>query len=297
MGILSSAWKAVKGVAKSVFTGGGLLGGPSVFGGIVGNVLGGIGSSIIGSRLNRRADQRAMKQQFDFYKNQGATLSEIMGNGGVSGDSGNGQAIMGNQLNQVMAQKRQQNFEMREREKDRAIQLASIEAGMQNQATAANAQMQSAGMAASANRYSADQQFQTALNRLNLDRDRFSKVDLPKAWRDSINEDPERVKQRIMAQMSADNMFATAVGHHFGVDPFEGVKGASKEELMEMARYIYGVQSTLFSNSAGASVAVDDGVRSLGNAGRQMIDNTLGDQGFLDNMTRRLFGTGLSFNR
>lgn len=112
------------------------LGGAAGIGSSIAKGLGGLaksaGGTFLGRSIDRYGDNRAMRDQWDFYSAQGLTPQEIMGAGGVGTGSSAGSTVLGNQAAQQHQMEQQRAFQQEESAKDRALglsgQLSQLEA-------------------------------------------------------------------------------------------------------------------------------------------------------------------------
>ena len=129
-------------------------------GGLLKTVLVGAAGAAVGNAIQRKHDEKSRQAEYDFYKEQGATLPEIMGQG-VGGGSGHTAQVMGNQLNNFLAQEKQQKYEQEQRNLDRMTQLTQTQ--MQT-----DAQKYGADLAASTAKAGQQNQFEIALMNADL---------------------------------------------------------------------------------------------------------------------------------
>lgn len=227
-----------------------------VGGAVKGAIQGGV-SAVIGSQIDRRVTGQMQRDQLKMYKDEGATIQEILGAGGASGGSSGASTVIGNNMSQVRAQEQQQEFERIEREKDRLVQLRAQDMGLQQAQTSANATLGAATLAYKAN-----------IGRLNLDRDRFTNIELPQGLQQIAWESPENRWRVLQAQMGPDNVITTAVTEAFGVnlaDP-RAIQNMSQDQFQELIKFIYGMQSNAFGEASGASMAIGNAASGFGAA-------------------------------
>jgi len=103
-------------------------------------------TSAVTSKLGASLDRSNARKDYQNQRGMGFTHSEIAGSGGA-GASGTSETVMGNQANQFLSQKRQQDYEAEQRNIDRAVTMRGQDVASQN-----------AAIAAGASRYSSDTQ-------------------------------------------------------------------------------------------------------------------------------------------
>ena len=156
-----------------------------------------LGTSIEGAKagaaIDRQSARDQMSDRFDFFESKGATISEQLGMG--HGGTAQGAApTLGNSLGQVEMQQRQQAYEARERDKDRAVQMRAQDLGVQSSQIAAQGGVDSSSIAAMAAMYGADTNAATAAAQLD--------------W----------TKQSTLLNMGLDNVLSSATAIRYGVD-------------------------------------------------------------------------------
>jgi hypothetical protein len=256
------------------------LGGAAGIGSSIVKGIGGLAASAAGSFLGRSIDRygdnRAMRDQWDFYASQGLTPQEIMGAGGVGTGSSAGSTVLGNQAAQQAQMEQQRAYEKAENEKNRALGLSGQMAQLESAQTMAGASMYSADRAADASKYNTDINSSVNLQKLAFDVERFQKIDVPAEARRAVTESPEFIKSRVLATMSADNQIATTISRVFGVDPFLKEGGPTVDDLAKMMVIIQGMQSDTFKKGAGLVLGADLGNRLTFGRGRQYLSNLTG---------------------
>lgn len=261
-GIVSALGGAV-GIGESLVKG---------FGGLAKTAAG----SFLGRAIDRHGDNRAMRDQWDFYASQGLTPQEIMGAGGVGTGSSAGSTVLGNQAAQQHQMEQQRSFQEGEAAKDRALGLSGQLAQLEAAKTTAGAMMYGADASKEASMYGTDISSSVNLQRLAFDVERFQKIDVPAETRRAVTESPEFIKSRVLATMSADNQIATTISRVFGVDPFLKEGGPSVDDLAKMMVIIQGMQSPTFQKGAGLVLGADVGNRLTFGRGRQYLSNLTG---------------------
>jgi len=255
---MSSFFKALKGGVSGF-----LSGGP-------GGALLGAGLSVLGAKkgadINVDAQQKSMQNNWRFMERKGLTPQEIAGSGAAGGVSSSAGNTLGNQAGAFAQQALQHRQEVRERDKDRAVALRGQNLGLQQTQLAANASVQSSGIAAGASRYSSDNSRAVAEMNNALSRDRFQNIDLPDALRRSVTESPAWKRLQILAGMGVDNMIGTAIGNKYGLDPMDpdALSSMSASDFRKMVTEIYGIQSRIFGESAGSATVISNGLNEAG---------------------------------
>jgi len=219
-------------------------------------VLGGVASGLIGSAF----DRKKQSDSYNYLEGKGLTPQEIAGSGAAGqGSSGVGQ-VLGNQFNQLQSQRIEQAFAERERDKDRALQIRAQDTGLRQSQISAGAQI-----------YGANTQAQIAAGQLDLQRDRYSNIEMPQALREAITNSPSWKRTQILASMGVDNILGTSIAQRFGVNPMDSnaVKAMSQAEFLQMARTIYGMQSNAFGETSGAAIQLQGASQALPSMGNQ----------------------------
>jgi len=217
--------------------------------------------SVAGGLVNRAFDNRKQSDSYDFLAGKGLTPQEIAGSGAAGqGSTGVGN-VLGNQAAELTRIQRQQAYDEKQRNLDRAVALRSQDTSLQAARTSAGAQM-----------YGADVNARTAAGRLSLDRDTFDNVTLPDALRRSVTESPSWKRSQILASMGVDNILATEVANSFGVNPMDSsaVRSMSPDQFMEMVKMIKGMQSNVFTEGAGAAMTLGSGMSGLASGVRSL---------------------------
>jgi hypothetical protein len=233
---------------------GGLFSGGSILGSIAKTA----GSALIGGAINRFNK----KEEYKDRRDEGFTHSEIAGAGGMHGNS-DATAVMGNQATQFEAQRRQMEFEHTQRELDRVVMMRGQDAGVQQAQVSAGASM-----------YGANVQQQIAAAQQALANRQFDEATLPKALNDIATSTPDWKRQQLLASMGVDNMIATAIAGARGIDIMDPdiLARMSASEFNDLMVQIYGLQSTIFRETAGSSTIINNGVQALGNDARSFKD-------------------------
>ena len=221
--------------------------------------------SVLGGRQDRKRDQQALGDRYDFLESKGLTPQEIAGSGAASGGpSGAAAQVLGNSATKMAQLAEQQRYDQEQRELDRQVAIRGQDASIQNTQTAANASIASSSLSAGATRYSSDNAVSIAEMNNALARDRFNNIDLPQALNRLVTTAPAWERARIMAQMGVDNMIGTAIGNKYGLNPMDpaALENMSETQFKQMVTDIYGIQSTLFGEAAGA-VAIGSNLPSV----------------------------------
>lgn len=253
-----------------------------ILGAIAKAVVPAVIGSAVGRSLDRKYDQKSREDQFQFYTDRGATLQEILGAGGINPAASPASTVLGNQMAELQRQKREQEYQQRERDKDRAIAMRGQDVSALNTQTAANASIASSGIAAGASRYSTDASERIASARLALDQNRFSQLELPQGLQNLVTSTPEWKRQELMARMGVDNALATAILGSKGIDVMDPntLRNMSTSEFRQLVRDIYGYQSRVFGESAGAATIVREGAQEGVSDARSLWDRMFGgDEG------------------
>jgi len=232
----------------------GLLGiGKAILGGLGGakGIAGAVGGQLLGGALDRHNDARARRDEWNFYRERGATLPEIMGAGGVGTGSSTGSTVLGNQAAELTRIREAQNYDREQRELDRAVAMRGQDAGLAAAETSAGASI-----------YSSNTQARTAAARLALERDQYENIALPQGLNDIATSTPDWKRQQLLAQMGVDNAIATAILGAKGIDIMDPdtLSNMSTSEFRDLIRDIYGYQSTVFRESAGAATVIQEGM-------------------------------------
>jgi hypothetical protein len=221
---------------------GGLIAGKIFGGSAIAKAIGGAVGSFLGNRIGASEDRRNARLDYEQQRSLGFTHSEIAGAGGAgAGDTS--QAIMGNQATQFEAQRRQQEYEMQERDKDRMVAMRGQDA-----------QVQSSQISAGASMYGADVQSRIAQGKLALEQRRFDNIQLPQALNDLATTTPEWKRQELLARMGVDNVVATTIAGSMGIDIMnpDSLNDLSEKQFIDLIRTVYGLQSYVFRESSGA---------------------------------------------
>jgi hypothetical protein len=159
---------------------------------------------------------------------------------------------MGNQRSNLQLQQQQQSYDHLQRELDRQVQMRGQDASVE-----------SAKIGASASMYGADTSARIADARLALESERFKRIELPKGLSEVITSTPEWKRQELLAKMGVDNVMATAIAGARGIDVMDpdSLKKMSPSEFRKLAIEIYGLQSTIFRETAGGAHIIDSGLR------------------------------------
>lgn len=231
-----------------------------------GEWLGNTAGSYVAGKLGNKLDRESSQAQYGFLESKGLTPQEIVG-GSMPGQSGSGGAVLGNNYSAQLLQAKQQSYDHLQRQLDRQVAMRGQDTSLQNARTSAGASM-----------YASDNSRRSAVDRISLDRDRFRNIDLPVGLNRILTTTPEWERTRIMAQMGVDNILGTAIANEFGVDPFDkdSLSSMSQSEFREMVRRIYGYQSNVFGETAGASTVIGEGA-SEGAKDLQGLGNRLKD--------------------
>lgn len=214
-----------------------------------GEWLGNTAGNYVAGKLGNKLDRESSQDQYGFLRSQGLTPQEIVG-GSMPGQAGSSGNVLGNNYSAQVLQAKQQSYDHLQRQLDRQVAMRGQDTSMQNARTSAGAAI-----------YASDNSRRTATERISLDRDRFRNIDLPVGLNRILTTTPEWERTRIMAQMGVDNILGTAIANEFGVDPFdkESLSRLSQSEFREMVRRIYGYQSNVFGETAGASTVIGEG--------------------------------------
>jgi hypothetical protein len=256
----------------------GVLG--SIAGGLVNKVLGnkssdtgqrsggwlsGVGTAVLGGATDRYFDRKARDDQFNYLRSQGLTPVEIAGSGFGDGRASGGQAVLGNQMAQQEAMQRQQDYDREQRALDRAVAIRAQDTGLAQSQLSAQATLGAASMSSDASRYSSDTQRLIAEGRLAIERDRFDKLELPKGLNDIVTSSPDWKRQQLLATMGVDNMIATVIAGARGIDIMDPdtLEAMTDEQFRDLVIQIYGLQSTIFRESAGPTTIIDNAINSL----------------------------------
>lgn len=241
--------------------------GAAIFGGIPGWVSSAMGT-MVGGVADRFNDRRARKNEWDFYRGQGATIPEIMGSGGVGTGSQTGSTVLGNQQAELNRIKMQQSYDREQRNLDRAVLMRGQDAGIQQ-----------AGISAGASRYGADVSERIAMAKLDLEKDRYASIELPRGLNEIVTTAPDWKRQELLAKMGVDNALATAIMGSKGIDIMDPntLQDMSTQEFRQLIRDIYGYQSRVFGESAGAATIVGEGLDEAASAGGSLWNRIFGD--------------------
>jgi len=212
-----------------------------------------LGAAVLGGAVDNFFDRKSLNDQWSYMEGKGLTPQEIVGSASP-GRGSSASSVLGNQAAAAAMQRKQQKFEAAERDKDRAI-------AMRGQDT----QVQTAQLSSGASRYGSDVQAKIAAGKLALERDQFDNITLPDALRRSVTESPSWKRRQIMAQMGVDNMIGTIISARYGVDPMdhERMRELSDSDFRKIVTAIYGLQSNIFAETAGAATVVDNGVSEI----------------------------------
>lgn len=254
MGLFSTIASALAGpVLGSVFKGssGAASGASSGGGSWLGNIFRTGVSSAVGGAIDRFGDRKSRNDEFNFYKSKGATLPEIMGSGGVGTGSSGASTVLGNQAAEQARIQRAQDYDREQRQADRLVSMRGQDAALKSSEISAGASMHNAGLAA-----------KTAANRLSLDRDTYRNIRLPQSLNDQATSTPEWKRQQLLATMGVDNALATVIMGREGIDVMnpDTLEDMSKTEFRNLVRTIYGYQSNVFGETAGASTVISEGL-------------------------------------
>lgn len=242
------------------------LGGAAGIGAAAAKGLGGLALGAGASHLGNKLDQMAYEDRFSFLQEQGLTPTEIAGGGsGPGGPTGSG-ATLGNSAGQLAVQAAQQAYDAEQRQKDRDTAERGQDASMINTERAAQASEYAAATAAG-----------TAANRLELDRQRFDRVELPQAVNRIITESPQFVMQRLLLTMGQDNLMTSMRAINSGID-LNDPSTITADKVRELSRYIAAQDSTVFREAMGAAVTADHGREFLGNQTQRRMDEILGNE-------------------
>jgi len=224
--------------------------------------VGGLVSTFVGGALDSYFANKNLSDKYSFLEGKGLTPQEIAGSGlSAQGGPGAGQ-VLGNQAAEQARQLRQQRYDEKQRNLDRAVALRGQDTSLQNTQIAAGANVQSSAIAAGANRYSSDNSRAVAEMNNALARDTYENVTLPDALRKSVTEAPAWKRLQILAGMGVDNMIGTAIGNKYGLDPMDpdALSRMSDSQFRKMVTEIYGIQSRIFGETAGAATVIGNGV-------------------------------------
>lgn len=232
----------------------------------------GVVSGFIGSKLGAGIDRKSARDQradqFAQYGALGLTPQEIIG-GAAGGTAQGNSTVLGNQAAELAKQQMTMEFQKDQKDKDRALISQGQQVQMANAQTMANASMANAQTAAGASMYGSDTQGKIASAKLALEQDKFKNVQLPQALNDLATSTPDWKRQELLARMGVDNILATAIAGARGIDVMDPatLDKLSDIEFKELVIDIYGMQSHIFGETAGASKIIGDGV----NEGTQAI--------------------------
>lgn len=229
---------------------GGLIAGKLFGGGAIASTLGTAAGDFIGRRIGASEDRRDARLDYEQQRDLGFTHSEIAGSGGaVAGDSA--QAIMGNQQTQFEAQRRAQQFEMQERDKDRAVSMRAQDLGLQSAQTSAGATLGAARLNYDASFHSANTQYDIA----SLHNDRMWQQ-LANDW---ANDNPELNMRFKQMSQGVDNgtMDMLLQQHRLTPQELRDVSYAERdkriEAMMDDMAIISGWNNTLREGLRGAN--------------------------------------------
>lgn len=228
--------------------------------------LGGIAKTAVGSIIGGAIDRSNAKKEYEMQRGLGFTHSEIAGAGGVNA-SGNAETVMGNQVTQFQAQEKAQQYEMEQRNLDRMVALSGQETQLKTAQMNASATVQAARASAGASMYGADVQERIAQGRLALEQNRFNQLQLPQGLNDIATSTPAWKRQELLATMGVDNVIATTIAGASGIDIMDPntLKGMSDAEFQALMIKIYGLQSTVFRETAGSATIINNNLQNLGN--------------------------------
>ena len=232
-----------------------------------------------GANVDRDASLGQFKDRYDFIRSEGGTLTEALGVGTGSTAQGATSAL-GNQATAMATQNNQLQFEAQQRDADRQVQLSGQQAQLQAAQINANASVQSSQISSDATRYSSQmslagqqamaaasvygsktqERIQNAL--LAFDQKQYEEVRLPQALNDIATSTPDWKRQELLARMGVDNVIATALAGEYGIDVMDpsSLAALSDSQFRDMVRQIYGYQSQVFGNTAGAAVIIEEGM-------------------------------------
>lgn len=247
--------------------------------GSIGQAVAGAAGSVLGGRLSAREDRRNATADYERMRALGFTHSEIVGSG-AAGSGTTQQAVMGNQATQFAYQRAQQEFENLQRDKDRAVALSGQATQLQAARTSAAASIESARTSAGASMYSTDANERINQMRVDLEREKFKNIELPQALNRLVTESPNWKRQELLARMGVDNVIATAIAGARGIDIMDPdtLKDMTEAEFREMVIDIYGLQSTTFKETAGATGIIESGIQGAYQGVRDLFSSepTLG---------------------
>jgi len=224
--------------------------------------------SVAGGAINRHFNRAGQRDSFEYMESKGLTPQEIAGSGAAGqGSSGVGN-VLGNQAAELERIRRQQQYDEKQRNMDRQIALRGQDMGLKQTQTAANASITSSALSAGASNYASDQSADIARMNNALARDTYQNITLPAALRNAVTQAPAWERARIMAQMGVDNMIGTAIGNKYGLNPMDprALSSMSDSDFRKMVTEIYGVQSRIFGESAGAATVIGNGMSEIGAA-------------------------------
>jgi hypothetical protein len=222
-------------------------------------VLGGIGKAVVGtavaSTVGGYFDRRNAKKDYEQQRELGFTHSEIAGAGGAGAGS-SAQEVMGNQMTQFEAQRRQQEYEEEQRNLDRAVAMRAQDMGLASAQTSAGATLGAAAMARDAAYNTAGTQFDIAA--MNNDR---QWQEMANKW---ANDNPELNLTLKRMSMGVENVQVEMVLVRNGLTP-QSINNMSQAEfnrrmtaaMSEMAA-MQGVRPTLAEGGRQGQAAIND---------------------------------------
>ena len=242
---------------------GGLIAGKLFGGGAIAKGIGTFAGNLLGRRIGASEDRRNARLDYRQQRELGFTHSEIAGSGGA-GAGETSQTIMGNQQTQFEAQRRAQEFEMMERDKDRAVSMRAQDMGLQSAQVSAGATLGAARTAYEASFHSANTQYDIAA----LHNDRMWQQ-MANDWANNNPELNMRFKQ--MSQGVANGQMDILLQQHrLTPQEMRGITYAERdkrfEALMDDLAIISGWNDTLREGIRGGNQVFGDvlGTRSPG---------------------------------
>jgi len=193
--------------------------------------------AVAGGAVNRFFDNRKQSDSYNFLASKGLTPQEIAGSGAAGQGSTNVGSVLGNQAAELERISRQQAYDEKQRNLDRAIAVRSQDMGL------ASAQVSAS----------------PGLGRNALDLERLRSIDAPRARQDLLTSSPEFRLRELQMQMGPDNVYAEGLLKRYGLSlNDDSIANASPETWARFVKDFQSFRSRAATEAAGATTVLGD---------------------------------------
>jgi len=210
--------------------------------------------ALAGGAINSIFGRKDMRDKWSFMEGKGLTPQEIAGSSASAGASSGVGNVLGNQQAELTRLQRQQAYDEKQRNLDRAVAVRSQDMSL------ASAEASAAPMH----------------GRNAIDRNRLNLIDAPRAAQDLITSSPEFRLRQLQMQMGPDNVYAEGLLKRYGLSlNDDSIAKASPETWNAFVRDFQSYRSQVATEAAGAATALGSGAGGL-SSGLEKAGSVLG---------------------